>query len=116
MSFKDALDSIKDGIKDLSQLNVRTFSGELTANVDSLPGKEVRLPEFLRAATIEGSIDVVGFTDIDEQGREGLELAFNDWLTGRDGAKRVVRDRLGRIIEIHQFDNANVIVAADHRR
>ncbi|MBT6276897.1 MAG: penicillin-binding protein 2, partial [Chromatiales bacterium] len=47
----------------------------------------------------EVSAHVVGFTDIDEKGSEGLELAFDEWLSGRDGAKRVVKDRLGRVIE-----------------
>ena len=64
MSFKDALDSIKNGISDLAQLNVRTFTGEIEATVDSLPGKDVRLPEFLRAANTGGKIEVVGFTDM----------------------------------------------------
>jgi cell division protein FtsI (penicillin-binding protein 3) len=41
---------------------------------------------------------VLGFTDIDDQGKEGLELAFDHWLKGQDGAKRVLRDRLGRTI------------------
>jgi cell division protein FtsI (penicillin-binding protein 3) len=47
----------------------------------------------------EISAHVVGFTDIDGKGREGMELAFNDWLEGQSGAKRVVRDRLGRTID-----------------
>jgi len=42
---------------------------------------------------------VLGFTNIDDIGQEGLELAFNDWLTGKPGAKRVIRDRLGRTVE-----------------
>lgn len=42
---------------------------------------------------------VLGFTDIDDRGQEGLELAYDEWLTGRPGAKRVIRDRLGRSIE-----------------
>lgn len=42
---------------------------------------------------------VLGFTDIDERGQEGLELAYDDWLSGQPGAKRVLRDRLGRNIE-----------------
>lgn len=42
---------------------------------------------------------VLGFTDIDDRGQEGLELAFDDWLRGEAGAKRVMRDRLGRVIE-----------------
>ncbi len=42
---------------------------------------------------------VVGFTNIDDQGQEGLELAFDYWLRGESGSKRVLRDRLGRAIE-----------------
>ena len=42
---------------------------------------------------------LVGFTDIDDEGQEGLELAFNHWLAGESGAKRVLKDRLGRSVE-----------------
>jgi len=42
---------------------------------------------------------VLGFTNIDDQGQEGLELAFDPWLTGKPGAKRVIRDRQGQVIE-----------------
>jgi cell division protein FtsI (penicillin-binding protein 3) len=42
---------------------------------------------------------VLGFTDIDDHGQEGLELAFDYWLRGETGSKRVVQDRLGRVIE-----------------
>jgi len=42
---------------------------------------------------------LVGFTDIDDAGLEGLELAFNHWLAGESGAKRVLKDRLGRSVE-----------------
>ncbi len=42
---------------------------------------------------------VLGFTDIDDVGQEGLELAFDYWLTGASGSKRVVRDSFGRIVE-----------------
>lgn len=41
---------------------------------------------------------LLGFTDIDDVGQEGLELSFQDWLSGTPGAKRVVQDRLGRAI------------------
>ncbi|ARB46812.1 peptidoglycan D,D-transpeptidase FtsI family protein [Alloalcanivorax xenomutans] len=42
---------------------------------------------------------VVGFTNIDEQGQEGVELAFDKQLTGAPGRKKVVRDLLGRVIQ-----------------
>lgn len=42
---------------------------------------------------------VLGFTNIDDRGQEGLELAYDSWLAGQPGLKRVIRDRLGRIVE-----------------
>jgi len=42
---------------------------------------------------------LLGFTNVDDQGLEGLELAFDDWLTGTPGSKRVLRDRFGRTVE-----------------
>jgi cell division protein FtsI (penicillin-binding protein 3) len=42
---------------------------------------------------------LLGFTNVDDRGLEGLELAFDDWLAGKPGAKRVLRDRLGRSVE-----------------
>lgn len=42
---------------------------------------------------------VLGFTDIDDHGQEGIELAYDQWLSGTSGSKRVLRDRRGRNIE-----------------
>lgn len=42
---------------------------------------------------------ILGFTNIDDKGQEGLELAYNDWLSGKNGSKRVIKDRLGHIVE-----------------
>jgi len=42
---------------------------------------------------------VVGFTDTDDRGIEGIELAFDKDLSGKPGSRRVIRDRLGRVIE-----------------
>ena len=41
----------------------------------------------------------LGFTNIDDRGQEGLELAFDAWLAGKPGVKRVIRDRLGHQVE-----------------
>jgi cell division protein FtsI (penicillin-binding protein 3) len=49
--------------------------------------------------TGEVTAHLLGFTDIDDQGQEGMELAFNGSLKGVDGAKRIVRDGKGRVIE-----------------
>jgi len=42
---------------------------------------------------------VIGFTNVDDVGQEGIELAFQDQLAGRPGSRRVIKDRLGRIVE-----------------
>ncbi|HJT97941.1 MAG TPA: penicillin-binding protein 2 [Rhodanobacteraceae bacterium] len=42
---------------------------------------------------------VLGFTNIDDRGQEGLELAFDDWLAGKPGMKRVIRDLHGQVVE-----------------
>ncbi len=50
----------------------------------------------------EVTAHVVGFTNIDERGKEGLEFAFDSWLRGIGGSKRVIRDRRGREVQILQ--------------
>ncbi len=47
----------------------------------------------------EATAHVVGFTNIEDKGQEGIELAFDDQLAGRAGSRRVIKDRLGRVIE-----------------
>lgn len=46
----------------------------------------------------EVTAHVVGLTNIDDQGQEGLELAYNQWLSGKPGKMEVVKDRLGQIV------------------
>ena len=47
----------------------------------------------------EVTAQLVGFTDIDDSGQEGMELAYNAWLTGQPGVKKVVKDLAGRVIK-----------------
>ncbi|MDN6319018.1 MAG: penicillin-binding protein 2 [Marinobacter sp.] len=47
----------------------------------------------------EVTAHVVGFTNIDERGQEGMELAYNEWLSGESGRKRVLKDNRGRVIK-----------------
>ncbi len=47
----------------------------------------------------ESAAHVVGFTNIEDEGQEGIELAFQKQLSGRDGARHVIKDRLGRVVE-----------------
>lgn len=47
----------------------------------------------------ETTAHMVGFTDIDDHGREGVELAYDDWLAGVPGQRQVIKDRRGRLIK-----------------
>jgi len=48
----------------------------------------------------EVTAHVLGITNVEDQGQEGLELAYQSWLTGEPGAQRVVKDRPGNVVEI----------------
>jgi cell division protein FtsI (penicillin-binding protein 3) len=47
----------------------------------------------------EAAAHVVGFTNVEDVGQEGVELAFNKQLSGTPGSRRVIKDRLGRVVE-----------------
>jgi len=47
----------------------------------------------------EAAAHVVGFTNVDDRGQEGIELGFQQQLLGKSGQRTVVRDRLGRVVE-----------------
>jgi cell division protein FtsI (penicillin-binding protein 3) len=47
----------------------------------------------------EVTAHVIGFTGVDDAGQEGVELAFQQHLGGKPGSRRVIKDRLGRIVE-----------------
>lgn len=47
----------------------------------------------------EVTAHLIGFTSVDDEGQEGIELAYQASLAGRPGSRRVIKDRLGRIVE-----------------
>ena len=79
----------------------RHASPELADEVMALKVPGVALLNEYRRYYPSGEVaaHVVGFSDIDDNGQEGVELAFDEWLKGIPGKKRVVRDRLGRAID-----------------
>jgi len=79
----------------------RRVSPDLAQQVMALNAPGVALQREYRRYYPAGEVtaQLLGFTGVDDTGQEGLELAFDNWLQGKEGAKRVIKDRLGRIIE-----------------
>lgn len=68
----------------------------------------------------ETTAHLIGFTNIDDHGQEGLELAYNAWLQGKPGKKWVIKDRLGRVIaDVHtiqaQQNGHDLVLSIDRR-
>ena len=79
----------------------RQVSPELAQQVAALrvPGIHVDREYKRYYPAAEVSSHLVGFTNVDGEGQEGMELAYNDWLRGDPGSKLVLKDRLGRTIK-----------------
>ncbi|MEJ2534274.1 MAG: penicillin-binding transpeptidase domain-containing protein [Gammaproteobacteria bacterium] len=79
----------------------RRLHPEIAAEIRALEIPGVFLQKEYRRFYPAGEVaaHLVGFTNIDDVGQEGLELAFNDWLEGTPGSKRVIKDRKGRVVE-----------------
>ncbi|HID49939.1 MAG TPA: penicillin-binding protein 2, partial [Chromatiales bacterium] len=78
----------------------RHISPQLANQVMALEIPGVNLQREYRRFYPAGEVmaHVVGFTNVDDRGQEGLELAYDDWLQGVPGSQRVLKDRLGRIV------------------
>ncbi|MFM9880072.1 MAG: peptidoglycan D,D-transpeptidase FtsI family protein [Burkholderiaceae bacterium] len=68
----------------------------------------------------EAAAHVVGFTNVEDAGQEGMELAFNQRLSGRAGSRRVIKDRLGRGVEdvgeqVPPVDGADLTLSIDSK-
>ncbi|TEA80235.1 peptidoglycan D,D-transpeptidase FtsI family protein [Allopusillimonas ginsengisoli] len=68
--------------------------------------RQLKIPGFhdqkeMRRFYPEGEVaaHVIGFTNIEDKGIDGIELAFNEELSGKPGSRRVIKDRLGRVVE-----------------
>lgn len=57
----------------------------------------------------EAAAHIVGFTNVEDNGQEGVELLFNKRLLGKPGMRRVIKDRLGRAVE----DRGEVVPPVD---
>ena len=79
----------------------RQVSPDVAQAVEALGIKGLAQHEEFRRYYPGGEVTahVVGFTGVDDAGQEGIELAHQDSLGGRPGSRRVIKDRLGRIVE-----------------
>ena len=79
----------------------RRVNPDLTAQIAEFDLPGVYLQKEYRRFYPAGEVTshVIGFTNIDDVGQEGLELAYDSWLAGSPGSKRVIRNRKGEAVE-----------------
>lgn len=78
----------------------RDISPEVAEKIQALTIPGVYMQESYHRYYPEGETlaQLIGFTNVDDQGQEGMELAYNEWLQGEAGKKWVIKDRLGNVI------------------
>lgn len=79
----------------------RQLSPMVAKKIEALKIPGINFQEEFKRYYPEGDSisQLIGFTNVDDNGIEGLELAYQQWLMGVSGKKKVVKDRLGRVIE-----------------
>jgi cell division protein FtsI (penicillin-binding protein 3) len=102
INAKEIRETAKQNLKKKREFTYlkRSISPELANQIKSLTIPGVYLQQEYKRYYPEGEIaaHVIGFTNVDDQGQEGLELGYNQWLQGEPGKKWVIKDRLGRVI------------------
>ncbi len=100
----------------------RSINPELAEQIKKLKIPGIYLQAGFKRFYPEGEVaaHVVGSTNIDDKGQEGLELAYNQWLSGVPGKALVVKDPLGRIISKlknlqTQAPGNDLVLSIDHR-
>ncbi|EKD55297.1 MAG: hypothetical protein ACD_60C00015G0005 [uncultured bacterium] len=100
----------------------RGVSPELAKEIKSFMFPGVYLQEDYKRFYPEGEVaaHVIGFTNVDDRGQEGLELLYNDWLTGAVGKKYVLKDRRGRVVSNlqtvqQQRAGSNLTLSINHK-
>ncbi len=100
----------------------RRISPELAAQVMKVGVPGVYLQREYKRYYPAGDVTahLVGFTGLDDKGQEGFELAMNSALSGKEGSRRVIKDRSGHIIEDLQAvkvpqDGHDVVLSIDRR-
>ncbi len=78
------------------QMSPQAAQGVLALDI---PGvyEQVEYHRYYPAADVAAHL--VGMTDVDDRGQEGMELAYDAWLTGESGSKEVLKDLRGRTVK-----------------
>ncbi len=79
----------------------RQLDWEIGQKITALEIKGIYLRKEYKRQYPEGesAAHVVGFTSVEDKGQEGMELAFDKLLAGKAGSRRVIKDRLGRVVD-----------------
>lgn len=79
----------------------RRMDPQLARQIDDLELSGVYLDKEYRRYYPDGEVvaHLLGFTNVDDRGQEGLELAFEEWLNGKPGSEQVIRDGKRRMVE-----------------
>ncbi len=100
----------------------RQVEMDIAAKVSALNLKGIHQRQEFKREYPEGDTlsHVVGFADVEQAGQEGLELALDKVLAGRPGSRRVIKDRLGRVIEQAELlrepvDGSDVTLSIDSK-
>lgn len=99
----------------------RQVSPAMAEYVDKLdiPGIYLRRESRRYYPTGEVSAQLIGVTDVDDTGVEGLERMYDEWLTGTPGSRKIRRDAKGRQVEILETttgeDAGNLQLTIDQR-
>ena len=119
MSAKSIKDRLVDQDKNFVYIK-RQVSLDIADEIKGLkvPGfhQQVEMRRFYPEGDI--AAHVLGFTNVEDKGLEGVELAFNDELSGKPGSRRVIKDRLGRVIEdvraiVPPVDGQDLVLSID---
>ena len=121
MSEQDLARKLQD--EDKSFVWIKRQVDETTAKqIDALGIKGIHQRSEYRRQYPEGEFaaHVVGFTDVEGKGIDGIEKAFDQELSGRAGSRRVIKDRLGRVVEsvgddVPPLDGRDIVLSVDSK-
>lgn len=121
ISLKKLLSLVHDHSTDHFVYLVRQLDSSISQCVRQLklPGVYLRQESMRYYPASYVTAHLVGLTNIDSQGIEGVEKSFDSFLTGQSGTRMVRKDRCGRVIEnivlTHDKDAQNITLSIDER-